>query len=108
MLAPNSCVTVVPVCQTTVSYTRRPNAVLNKFVFLQFEVNYWILLKKTDHTRNGVLSIFLVSLPIYCVEQEDDSLTLNGDVSTQLHNSFVFIMFKVKFSSILLKALDYG
>jgi len=41
------------------------------------------------------------------VQQEDDSFTFNGDVSTQLHNSFIFIMFEVKFSGILLKALDY-
>jgi len=42
------------------------------------------------------------------VKQEDDSFTLNGDISTQLHNSFIFIMFEVEFSGILLKELDYS
>jgi len=51
--------------------------------------------------------IFLVSLPIEWVQQEDDSFTLNGDVSTQLHDSFIFIMFEVKFSGVLLKAPHY-
>jgi len=41
------------------------------------------------------------------VEQEDDSFALDGDVSTQLHNTFVFIVLEVEFSGILLKALDY-
>ena len=76
------------------------------FIKTDFRFYQKTCLSETD-PRIGVLWIFLVSLPIERVQQEDDSFTLNGDVSTQLHDPFILVMFEVKFSSVLLKALDY-
>jgi hypothetical protein len=67
---------------------------------------YYLKANHPGERMQGAL-IYLVPSPIQCVQQENDSLALNGNVSTQLHNSFMFIMLEVQFSSIFLKGTDY-